>query len=67
MTAVGGYEVVEDHGLWFMLDGERIAGTIVDMGHGVWRCRTPAGTAVTLTVPGDVDEPAVYVAEQVTR
>lgn len=63
---VGEYDLVEYGGLWLLeLDG-RIVSTLVDMGGGTWRARTPEGNARTFTVPAHVDHPARYVAEQIT-
>jgi len=68
MTTVAGYTLVDERGVWFLLDGDRnIVSTLIDMGSGTWRARTPGGDAVTVDVPADVEEPAVYVAERITR
>lgn len=67
MTNVGGYAFTEYEGLWFLSDATgRTVCTIVDMGEGVWRARTPEGSARTVQVPPHVDDPPLWVAEQIT-
>lgn len=63
---VGGYVLVERFGVWFLEQDGRIAATLIDMGSGTWRARTPEGNAQTIQLPADVDHPARYVAEQIT-
>lgn len=67
ITKVGDYSLVDEGGLWFLMKDHRIVSTLVDMGGGTWRARTPKGNAVTLDVPDEVEEPATWVAEQITR
>jgi hypothetical protein len=67
-TTIGDYTLVEQGGLWFLLDRDRhIVSTLVDQGAGTWRAVTLDGGATTLTVPDDVDDPAIYVAKQITE
>jgi hypothetical protein len=63
---VGEYRLGEYSGLWFPMDGDRIVSTLIDMGDGIWRARTPEGGAETVEVPGNVEDPARYVAEEIT-
>lgn len=64
---VGGYTLIELAGMWFLEDETgRIAATIVDMGGGTFRARTPEGSVRTVEVPAGEKEPATYVAEQIT-
>lgn len=63
---VGEYDLVPYAGLWFLEQGGRTVSTIVDMGGGVFRARTPEGSARTVEVPAHVADPARYVAEQIT-
>lgn len=63
---VGEYDLVPYDGLWFLDRGGRTVCTIVDMGDGTWRARTPEGSARTVHVPPAVEDPALYVAEQIT-
>ncbi|WP_131739370.1 hypothetical protein [Actinomadura roseirufa] len=42
-----------------------ICGTLVDLGGGWWRCRSPRGDAREVFVPSWVDEPWRDVAERV--
>lgn len=65
-VTVGEYELAEYSGLWFLLKEGRIASTLVEMGGGTWRARTPEGDARTIEVPADAEHPARYVAEQIT-
>ncbi|HEY8480183.1 MAG TPA: hypothetical protein VIL71_10170 [Spirillospora sp.] len=70
MTFVGGYELAEYDGLWFLSDKDgRVVSTIIDMGGGRWRARTPDGRARTFepgTVPADVRDVPRWIAEQIT-
>jgi hypothetical protein len=66
MTMVGDYELVMFGGLHFLTKDEQIVSTLVDMGEGTWRVRTPEGSARTIEVPDGTDNPALYVAEQIT-
>ena len=64
---LGGYTLIEMSGMWFLEDETgRIVATIVDMGGGTFRARTPKGDVQTIKVPEDVEESVTYVAEQVT-
>ena len=63
---IGGYVLVEQFGVWFLEQDGQIAATLIDMGGGTWRARTPEGNARTVTVPPEVANPAKYVAEQIT-
>ncbi|MFG2016514.1 hypothetical protein [Actinomadura geliboluensis] len=68
MTApveVRGYLLIEKAGVWFLEQDGRIAATIIDMGGGTWRARTPEGNARTFTIPPEVEDPPLYVAEQI--
>lgn len=66
-VTVGGYVLTEYDGVWFLADeGGRTVSTIIDVGGGTWRARTPEGGARTFQVPPDVEDPALYVAEQIT-
>ncbi|MEV4670953.1 hypothetical protein AB0K34_04800 [Actinomadura sp. NPDC049382] len=68
MTApvkVGEYDLIDYGGLWFLTKGGRPVSTIIDMGGGTWRARTPEGNARTIEVPDGTAEPARYVAEQI--
>lgn len=65
---VGGYRLTEYQGLWFLTDDAgRAVSTIIDMGEGVWRARTPEGGARTVQVPPDVEDPALFIAEEITK
>lgn len=70
MTSVGGYELTEYAGLWFLTGGDgRVVSTIIDMGGGRWRARTPGGRARTFepgSVPADVRDVPRRIAEQIT-
>lgn len=66
MTPVGDYVLVEQVGAWFLEQDGRITATLIDMGGGTWRVRAPEGNLQTLTVPDGTDNPALYVAEQIT-
>ncbi|WP_131739374.1 hypothetical protein [Actinomadura roseirufa] len=58
---------VEDvGGVYFLVDPQTrdIRGTLVDLGGGWWRCRTPRGDAREVFVPPWVDEPWRDVAER---
>lgn len=68
MTAekVGEYDLEHYGGLWFLTRDGRPVSTIIDMGSGTWRARTPEGSARTFTVPAHVEHPARYVAERIT-
>lgn len=59
---VGEYLLIEKAGVWFLEQDGRIAATLIDMGGGTWRARTPEGNARTFTVPPEVEDPALYVA-----
>ena len=64
---LGGYTLIEMSGMWFLEDETGgIVATIVDMGGGTFRARTPKGNVQTVKVPEDAEEPAMYVAEQIT-
>src|SRR5690606_1595048 len=67
VVKVGDCTLVPFGGLWFLTDADdRLVSTILDMGEGTWRARTPEGSARTVEVPAHVDDPARYVAEQIT-
>lgn len=68
MVKVGGYILSEYDGLWFLTEENgRSVATIVDMGGGVWRARTPDGQARTFDrIPDGVEDVALWVAEQIT-
>lgn len=63
---VGEYLLVEMSGTWFLEQDGRIVSTLIDMGGGTWRARTPEGNARTIEVPDGTADPARYVAEQIT-
>ncbi|GGP98299.1 hypothetical protein BKA00_005827 [Actinomadura coerulea] len=63
---VGEYELVDEAGVWFLEMDGRIQATLIDMGGGTWRVRSPEGSVETVTVPPGTAHPARYVAEQVT-
>lgn len=67
MTTIGDYALTCEGGLWFLMKDDRLVSTLIDVGAGTWRARTLAGGATTITVPSDVDDPALYVAEQITE
>ncbi|WP_131738364.1 hypothetical protein [Actinomadura roseirufa] len=59
---------VEDFGgVFFLVEPltRDIRGTLVDLGGGWWRCRTPRGDAREVFVPPWVDEPWRNAAERV--
>lgn len=64
---VGGFRLVAFQGLWFLMADDRIVSTLLDMGGGKWRARLPSGGVGTFTVPAEVEDPARYVAEQITQ
>ncbi|WP_131736950.1 hypothetical protein [Actinomadura roseirufa] len=53
-------------GLYFLVDPTTrdIRGTLVDLGGGWWRCRTPRGQKRELFVPAHVAEPWRDAAER---
>lgn len=63
---VGDYDLVSFGGLWFLTQNGRPVSTIIDMGGGTWRARTPEGSARTIEVPDGTADPALYVAKQIT-
>lgn len=69
MTTVAGYTLTEYGGLWFLTGpDDRPVSTILDMGNGLWRARTPDGHARTFDhIPDSVDNPALWVAERITE
>lgn len=70
MVKVGDYELTPYQGLWFLDDEDgRPVSTIISMGGGVWRARTPDGAARTFEpgdIPDDVDDVPRWIAEQIT-
>ncbi|GAA1819324.1 hypothetical protein [Actinomadura chokoriensis] len=60
---VGSYLLVEQGGVWFLEQDGRITATLIDMGGGTWRARTPEGNVRTVTVPPEVEDPPLYVAK----
>lgn len=67
MVKVGDYTLVPFGGLWFLTDADdRLVSTILDMGEGTWRARTPEGSARTFEVPPDVADPPLWVAREIT-
>lgn len=66
MKTVGDYDLVNQAGVWFLEQDGRIAATLIDMGDGTWRARAPEGSVRTIEVPAHVEDPAMYVAEQIT-
>lgn len=63
---IGEYDLTDYGGLWFLTKDGRPVSTIIDMGGGTWRARTPEGNARTFTVPPEVEHPARYVAQKIT-
>lgn len=66
---VGDYVLSEYDGLWFLsTEDGRVISTIIDMGNGIWRARTPKGEARTFEdTPPDVDNVPRWIAEQITE
>lgn len=63
----GDYVLTPYDGLWFVDRGGRCVSTIIDMGGGVWRARTPDGEARTFDdIPQDVDDVPLWIAQQIT-
>jgi len=68
---VNGYRVEpsgDGDDMWFLTRGEdrAIAGTMIRLRDGSWRCRAPAGGVRDVAVPEGVADPVAYVAGQVT-
>ena len=65
---VGDYALTPYQGLWFLTDESgRTVSTILDMGGGVWRARTPDGEARTFDdIPAGVEYVPRWIAEQIT-
>ena len=70
MVKVGDYELTPYQGLWFLDDEDgRTVSTILDMGGGIWRARTPSGEVRTFEpdeIPADVTDVPRWIAEQIT-
>lgn len=70
VTRVGGYQLIPYEGLWFLTgEDSRAVATIIDMGDGTWRARTPDGQARTFepgSIPADVEDVPRWIAEQIT-
>lgn len=70
MVKVGDYTLVPFGGLWFLTDADdRLVSTILDMGGGIWRARTPSGEVRTFEpdeIPADVTDAPRWIAEQIT-
>jgi hypothetical protein len=69
MTAIGRFVLVEDKGVWLLLDQEqRTAGTLIPQPDGSWRRRVPDGGVTTVTIPADVADTdhTAYAARQIT-
>lgn len=68
-TQVGDYLLTPYDGLWFLDRDGRAVSTIIDMGGGRWRVRTPEGGARTFDpdeIPDDVEDVPRWIAEQIT-
>ncbi|WP_131739476.1 hypothetical protein [Actinomadura roseirufa] len=61
------YDVEGGAGFYFLVDPRTrdIRGTLVDLGDGWWRCRTPRGDTREVFVPSNVTEPWKNAAERV--
>ncbi|WP_131735871.1 hypothetical protein [Actinomadura roseirufa] len=66
-SSEGRLDVEGGAGVYLLVDPRTrdIRGTLVDLGGGWWRCRTPRGDAREVFVPPWVDEPWRNAAERV--
>ncbi len=63
---VGEHDLEDLGGLWFLTLHGKPVSTLIDMGDGTWRARTPDGTAQTIHVPDGTDDQVLYVAKKIT-